>query len=85
VSVTLDTNILIYASNEAEPLHERARVLVERLANGPELIYLFWPTIMGYLRIMTHPAILPHPRNWHDAATNIGPVSYTHLTLPTKA
>ncbi len=71
MSVTLDTNVLIYASNDADPLHEPARVLVEMLASGPELVYLFWPTIMGYLRIMTHPAILPHPRSSREAAANI--------------
>ncbi len=34
---------------------------VERLAAGPELVYVFWPTVMGYLRLVTHPAILPSP------------------------
>ena len=72
MSATLDANILIYASNEAEPLHEQARALLQRLASGPELVYLFWPTIMGYLRIMTHPGILPHPRSAREAAANIG-------------
>lgn len=71
MSVTLDTNILIYASNEADPFHEPARALVEKLARGPELVYVFWPTIMGYLRIMTHPAILPRPRSMGDAVANI--------------
>lgn len=72
MSVTLDTNILIYASNQDDPLHRQARALVDRLARGPELVYLFWPTIMGYLRIVTHTAILPHPRNLREAVANIG-------------
>lgn len=71
MSVTVDANILIYASNEADPLHQPAQALVRRLATGPELVYVFWPTIMTYLRIMTHPAILPHPRNLREAAANI--------------
>jgi toxin-antitoxin system PIN domain toxin len=61
VSSTVDANVLIYASNTADPLHASAIDLIERLAAGPELVYLFWPTIMGYLRIVTHPAILPRP------------------------
>jgi exopolyphosphatase / guanosine-5'-triphosphate,3'-diphosphate pyrophosphatase len=52
VSVTVDANILVYASNEAEPVHPQARRLVESLAAGPE--------ILGYQRIVTHPSVLPH-------------------------
>ncbi|MGH2878604.1 MAG: TA system VapC family ribonuclease toxin [Solirubrobacteraceae bacterium] len=61
MSVTLDANILLYASNADDPLHHSARELIDRLAGGPELLYLFWPTIMGYLRIATHPGIFPDP------------------------
>ena len=61
MSVTVDTNVLLYASNADDPLHRDARELIDRLARGPELLYLFWPTIMGYLRIATHPAIFPNP------------------------
>lgn len=71
MSVTVDANILVYASNEAEPVHERARRLVERLAAGPEIVYLFWPVIMGYLRIVTHPSVLPRPLGPGDAVANV--------------
>lgn len=71
MSVTIDTNVLIYASNRTDPAYEPARALVEHLATGPEIFYLFWPTIMGYLRIATHPGILPQPLNPSDATSNI--------------
>jgi toxin-antitoxin system PIN domain toxin len=61
MSSTVDANVLVYASNTADPLHESAVELVRRLAAGPDLVYLFWPTLMAYLRIVTHPAILPRP------------------------
>lgn len=61
MSVTVDTNVLVYASNTADPAHEAAQRLLEQLAAGPELVYLFWPALMGYLRIVTHPGILPRP------------------------
>lgn len=61
MSVTLDVNVLLYAANADDPLHGAARELVGQLARGPELLYVFWPTIMGYLRIATHPAIFPNP------------------------
>lgn len=40
MSATLDTNVLVYASNTADPLHIPAAKLVARLAAGPELLYL---------------------------------------------
>lgn len=71
MSVTVDTNILLYASNADDPLHGSARELVDRLASGPDLLYLFWPTIMGFLRIATHPAIFPSPVSPDDAIVAI--------------
>jgi len=39
-------------------VHTSAQTLLARLAAGPGLVYLFWPAVMGYLRIVTHPTIL---------------------------
>ncbi len=61
MSVTVDTNILLYAANTDDDAHPAARDVLERLASGPDLLYLFWPTIMGFLRISTHPAVFPDP------------------------
>lgn len=86
MSVTVDANVLVYASNEADPSHAAARALVERLARGPELVYLFWPTIMGYLRLVTHPAILPRPLSAADATGNIARLlERPHLRSPGEA
>lgn len=71
MSVTVDANILVYASNAADPAFPAARTLLERLAAGPDLVYLFWPTVMGYLRIVTHPAILPRPLTFVEATANV--------------
>ena len=38
MSVTVDANVLVYASNEADPIHRPARALIERLAAGPEIL-----------------------------------------------
>jgi toxin-antitoxin system PIN domain toxin len=72
VSSTVDANLLVYASNEGDPVHAPARALLEELARGPELLYLFWPAIMGYLRIVTHPSILPRPLAPPVAIANVG-------------
>jgi toxin-antitoxin system PIN domain toxin len=71
VSVTIDTNILVYAANEDDPAHRRARDLVERLAAGPAVLYLFWPALFGYVRIVTHPTVLPTPLSPGLAMRNV--------------
>jgi toxin-antitoxin system PIN domain toxin len=71
VSVTIDANVLVYASNEDDPVHGVARALLDRLAAGPEIVVLFWPTLLGYLRLVTHPAILPRPLTPRAAVRNV--------------
>jgi toxin-antitoxin system PIN domain toxin len=71
LSVTVDANVLVNASNEDDPAHEVARELVARLAAGPQLVYRFWPVIMGYVRIATHPTILPLPQSPKAALENV--------------
>ncbi|HVC76761.1 MAG TPA: TA system VapC family ribonuclease toxin [Candidatus Micrarchaeaceae archaeon] len=86
MSASVDANILIYASNQAEPVHQQAIQLVQRLAAGPDLLYLFWPTMLGYLRIVTDPAILPKPLSPRDAAANVEAlVSRPHVRTPGEA
>jgi toxin-antitoxin system PIN domain toxin len=83
VSATVDANVLVYASNEADPAHRACRSLVERLAAGPELVYLFWPTLMAYLRIVTHARILPQPLAPSDAMANVsGLLALPHVRAP---
>lgn len=71
MSVTLDTNVLLYASNDASTRQPAARALLDRLAAGPSLVYLFWPVTIGYLRISTHPGVFDHPLDPQTARANI--------------
>lgn len=72
MSQTLDANVLLCASDGSSPFQERAIQLVERIAEGPELAYLFWPTVMAYLRISTHPSVFSHPLSAAEAIGNVG-------------
>jgi uncharacterized protein len=86
VSSTVDTNILIYASNASDPLHDTAESLVRRLAAGPELLYLFWPALLGYVRIVTHSAILPRPLTARQAMANVEALlDRPHVRAPGEA
>jgi len=71
MSASIDANILVHASNDRDENSVRARELIRRLAEGPDILYLFWPTILGYLRIATNPAILRPPLTPSEATTNI--------------
>ena len=83
MSVSLDANVLLYASDSASPRHEQARAVVEAVAAGPELAYLFWPTIMAYLRIATHPAIFDRPLSAGEALGNVDALlSRPHVRAP---
>ena len=71
MSLSVDANILVYASNDADPAHDAATELMRRLSDGPDLLYLFWPTILAYVRVVTHRSILPRPLTPDEAATNV--------------
>jgi toxin-antitoxin system PIN domain toxin len=71
VAHTIDVNVLLYASDQASPMHDRAVELIDEIALGPEIVYLFWPTVMAYLRISTHPAVFDEPLAPSDAVSNI--------------
>jgi len=71
LSFTFDANVLLYASDETSPYHPRARAFLDQVASGHELVYLFWPTVMAYLRIATHPAIFEKPLPPVHAVANI--------------
>ncbi|MGH2449775.1 MAG: TA system VapC family ribonuclease toxin [Candidatus Limnocylindria bacterium] len=71
MSSTVDVNVLLYASDRSSSFHPKALGLIERLAAGTELLYLFWPVVMGYLRIATHAAIFPRPLSVEAATENV--------------
>jgi toxin-antitoxin system PIN domain toxin len=71
VSAAVDVNVLLYSTDEFSPFHPKAVGLLKRLAQGPDLFYLFWPVAISYLRIATHPAIFPRPLSAERATGNI--------------
>jgi toxin-antitoxin system PIN domain toxin len=71
LTFTFDANVLLHASDESSEYHAQARRFLDQVASGDELVYLFWPTVMAYLRIATHPAIFEKPLRPPDAITNV--------------
>lgn len=71
MSVTLDANVLLHASDADSHLHERALEIVEERAQASELLYLFWPALTAYLRLATHPAVFDRPLAPDVAVANV--------------
>jgi toxin-antitoxin system PIN domain toxin len=71
VSATVDANLLLYASDEESPFHARALGFLDELARGTSLAYIFWPTVMAYLRVATHPSVFARPLPTAAALLNI--------------
>lgn len=71
MSVALDANVALHASDDESPYRSRATAVIDVIARGPQIVYLFWPTVMAYLRIATHPSIFARPLSLPKARDNI--------------
>lgn len=62
-----DVNVLIYAVNSDAPQHVAARDWLEGAYQVPAGVGFAWPVLVGFVRLVTHPAILPAPLSIEDA------------------
>jgi uncharacterized protein len=86
LSAAIDTNVLLYASNSSSDSFETAFALVERLARGPELLYVFWPVAMGFLRLSTNPAVADRPLSPSEALSSLRDLTdRDHVRTPGEA
>jgi toxin-antitoxin system PIN domain toxin len=56
-----DITLLVFACNRAAPRHEAARAWWEGLMTGQERIGIPWAVVVGFVRLVTHPAVLLEP------------------------
>lgn len=56
-----DVNLLVYAHDEASPLHAKARAWWEDLLSEPAPVGLAWASVFGFVRLVTHPAVMQRP------------------------
>ena len=71
MSYSVDVNLLLYASDRSCRQHEVAVRFLRRCITDPDIFFLFWPTVFGYLRIATHPRIFAHPLAPAEALGNM--------------
>jgi toxin-antitoxin system PIN domain toxin len=71
MSYAIDVNVLVYATTTTSQFHARAAAFVDRCRAQPELLCLPWPTLMGYLRLVTNPTVVSPPLSFEQAAGNV--------------
>ena len=71
MSYSIDTNILLYASDQESLHHQKAKQFMESRGDDPDLLCLTWGILMGYQRIATHPSIFRNPLSAQQAWGNV--------------
>jgi toxin-antitoxin system PIN domain toxin len=71
-----DVNLLVYAYSNDAPRHADAKTWWEHVLNAEQPVGLAWVAALGYIRLMTHRAVLitpleprraiDHVRSWLD-------------------
>lgn len=65
--ILVDLTLLLAAVNTRAPMHKAARNWWEEKLNSEERMGLSWLVILGFIRLTTHPKILPEPLLLADA------------------
>jgi uncharacterized protein len=61
LSYVIDANLLIYAVNQDTEFHAKAIRFIEERSESSETWIFPWPVATAFIRIVTHPGILPYP------------------------
>jgi len=59
--ILVDINILVYASFADLSQHHAAHKWLDAQLNSPARVGIPWVSLLGFLRIATHPRIIVHP------------------------
>jgi len=67
-----DINLLVFSYNEEAPRHGTAREWWEGLMTGREPVGIPWVVVLGFIRLVTHPAVLEAPLPPKTALARVG-------------
>ncbi len=65
--ILVDANLLVYARVSSMPQHQRARAWLDQKLNEPAPVGLPWPSLLGFLRLVTNPRIFQRPETIESA------------------
>jgi toxin-antitoxin system PIN domain toxin len=57
----VDTNVLVFTVNEASPQHADSRRWLDGVLSGADTLALSWQALIGFVRVVTHPAVASSP------------------------
>ena len=63
----VDTNVLLHAANGQAAQHAEALTWLETTLAGPGGVAFSWLVLVGFIRIATHPGVLPRPLSGGEA------------------
>ena len=69
--ILVDTNLLVYSYVQSLPQHSAARSWLDTQFRGTSGIALPWPSLLGFLRLVTNPRIFSTPASITDAWNQI--------------
>lgn len=70
--ILIDANLLVYAHVSTFPQHQRARDWLDRQLSGSAPVGLPWPSLLGFLRLVTNPRVFPRPEPMSAAWQQVG-------------
>ena len=59
--ILVDANLLVYAHAASLPQHAAARTWLDERLNGTAAVGLPWPSLLGFVRLVTNPRIFQRP------------------------
>ena len=65
--ILVDANLLIYSYTERFPQHRTARDWFNHQLSSAQRVGIPWPSLLGFLRVVTNPRILVRPSSTADA------------------
>ena len=65
--ILVDANLLIYAHVQSFPQHARAREWLDARLSGSAQVGLPWPSLLGFLRLVTNRRVFERPESTDDA------------------
>lgn len=71
MAVAIDANLLLHAANRDSPDHVAAETALRSLIEDDSVKYLFWPVILAFVRIATHPGVFRQPLSYDNAVANV--------------
>jgi len=69
--ILVDANILLYAEDEQNPLHEKAREWWDAQLSDALPVCLCWIVLDAFIRIGTNPRVFEHPLSLDQALSRV--------------